>query len=204
MPLVIPPGYLHAVYVFDLTGDNEAMVTTCGHEIDSSSGASGADSADDLFNSFGANILPGLTDQLYLDHVTTYVGQDGAPPLIYESSQARVQGGATSVGLPQNNAYLVRKRTDLSGRRGRGRFYVPGVVEGGVDHLGNLSGPLQTDRQTEWTAWYDDLTALVAGRLYPPVVLHRSEGIGEEPLPTPITQFIVDGRIATQRRRLRP
>jgi len=39
---------------------------------------------------------------------------------------------------------------------------------------------------------------------YPPVVLHRSEGAGVEPAPTPILSFQAESKIATQRRRLRP
>lgn len=204
MALIIPPGYLHAVYEFTRTGDPETMVTTMGHEIDATSGASGADSADDLFTAFANEIMPTLSSQTTLTGVTTYVGQDGGTPLVYTSSAVAVAGSATNTLLPQNCALLVRKRTDAAGRRGRGRMYIPEVAELAVDDLGVLTGSYQSAVQGFFDAWLAYLTGGVGARLYPPVILHRSEGIGAEPLPTPVQALVLDSRIATQRRRLRP
>jgi hypothetical protein len=204
MALIIPPGYLHAVYEFALAGDLETIVTTCGHELDSVSGANGVDSPDDLFNAFATNVMPGINNQYTLTGVTSYVGNDGPTPNIYTSSETPVVGGGSAIPLPQNCSWLVRKRTDLAGRRGRGRMYWPGVAEGNVGATGVIDGATVTAQQTRCDAWYAALTTAVGARYYPPVVLHRSEGIGEEPLPTPITTFVMDNRIATQRRRLRP
>jgi hypothetical protein len=36
------------------------------------------------------------------------------------------------------------------------------------------------------------------------VVLHRTEGIGDEPPPTPVLSFLVENKVATQRKRMRP
>jgi hypothetical protein len=83
-------------------------------------------------------------------------------------------------------------------------MYIPGVREGDVDELGNVLSSSLTLWQDQFDGWYEYLTAGVAARLYPPVVLHRSEGIGTEPPPTPVTVYQVDDRVATQRRRLRP
>lgn len=204
MALIIPPGYLQAVYEFQMTGDPESMVVTCGHEIDSASGANAADAADDLFLSFNAEIFQSLGHNVYsFVGVTAYIGQDG-PTLVVPSTQAATTGPATSVSLPQNSSWLIRKRTDLGGRRGRGRMYLPGIAESNVDHAGNINAGNVTFAQAAFDGWYDFLTGGVGARLYPPVVLHRSEGAGVEPAPTPVTMFTVESKIATQRRRLRP
>lgn len=204
MALIIPPGYLQAVYVLQLDGDGEDMVVTCGHEIDSASGATGEDAPNDLFGAFATNILPVSFGAHYtLDSVVCYVGQDG-PTTVEISTATPDTGIGAATTLPPNSAYLVRKRTDLGGRRGRGRMYLPCVAEGAVDNVGNVSSGTVAAIQTALDEWHEHLTALVGGRLYPPVVLHRSEGIGTEPAPTPVTRFTIDSKIATQRRRLRP
>lgn len=204
MTLLIPPGYLHAVYEFSFTGDAEPMVTTCGHEIDTASGASGDLAPNDLFNLYANNLLTGQAADVTLVGVTVYVGQDGGLPLVFTSDEPAVAGSGGADSLPPNSAVLVRKRTDSAGRRGRGRMYLPGVPRGQVFDTGLLNTTYVSNLQLEATAFHEALTALPGGRLYPPVVLHRSEGAGVEPAPTPITHFIVEDRIATQRRRLRP
>lgn len=204
MALIIPPGYLQAVYEFSRAGDTEPMVITLGHEIDGASGANGPDAPDDLFGAFATTMMPGASSPTTLEGVTVYVGQDAAAPLIYTSGATAVSGPNTNSLTPQNTALLIRKRTDLAGRRGRGRMYFPEVAESIVDNVGTVDASSVAAWQARADDWYEYLTALVGGRLYPPVVLHRSEGIGEEPLPTPVTMFTVDGRVATQRRRLRP
>lgn len=204
MSLIIPPGFLQAVYTFQLLDDTEPIVTTLGHEIDTASGASGAQAADDLFVGFATHIMPELNNRYILTGVDAYVGQDGPGPLVYTSTEAPENGGATAAPLPQNCAYLIRKRTDLAGRRGRGRMYIPGCREDQVDPTGLVASGMVTALQTAFDNFYEYLTAAVGGRYYPPVVLHRSEGAGVEPPPTPITTFTAENRIATQRRRLRP
>lgn len=204
MALIIPPGYLQAVYVFLQDGDSEEQVVTCGHEIDGASGATGEDAADDLFLSFANRIVDVvMSNQFRLMAVDVYVGNDGGN-LVYRSGQPPQTGAGSDPIIPQNSANLIRKRTDTAGRRGRGRMYLPSVPESAVNTVGVLTSGYVANMQAAFDNWYDDLTAMVGGRLYPPVVLHRSEGSGVEPPPTAITQFVVDSTIATQRRRLRP
>lgn len=204
MALIIPPGYLQAVYAMSLAGDTELMVVTCGHEIDGPSGANSDDAANDLFTSFALEVFaPRMSNDYTLEYVTVYIGQDG-PTLVNISDETPVAGTIASDTVPQNTATLVRKRTDLGGRRGRGRLYLPGVPETEVNAVGTLTPAYVSAHQAAFDDWHTYLTAGVGARLYPPVILHRSEGIGTEPPPTPIARFAVESRVATQRRRLRP
>jgi len=204
VPLIIPPGFLQAHYVLSLVGDAELMITTCGHELDSASGANVDDAANDLFAAFSTTIMDNVNAGYRLEYVACYIGQDAADPLVTISDATPVEGAATGAPLPPNCAQLIRKRTDLGGRRGRGRMYIPGLEEGVVDGVGNITTPAQAIFQADADEWMDKLTTAIGARLYPPVVLHRSEGIGAEPPPTPIVSFVVERKIATQRRRLRP
>lgn len=204
MSLIIPTGFVQAVYQFEMSPDPEVMVITCGHEVDSASGATYANSADDLFNAFATHMMPELSTALELVAVTTYGGNDASTPVVTESTETPVSGGNSAATVPNNTAFLVRKRTDLAGRRGRGRMYIPGVYESVVNHVGELSELSYDAWQLVLADWYEALTSAVGARYYPPVVLHRSEGAGVEPPPTPVTSFQMDRYVATQRRRMRP
>lgn len=205
MALIIPVGFAHAVYELSLDADTEGMVVTCGHDVSAVVGGDYGEIADRLHIGFGAEMM-GIMSNLYtLTGVSLYVGQDGGPPAVFESGEEPVGGDVASAALPQNCAYLMRKRTSAAGRRGRGRMYLPGVPEGNVSAQGAIDGTWLDAIQTNAVAWYELLTGVPAGSVaYPPVILHRSEGIGTEPPPTPVTTFVFESVIATQRQRLRP
>lgn len=201
MALIIPPGFAQIAFELQLTNDDEPIITTLGLDLDAVAGTQIADLA---FQAFALEIMPVVSNAYTLVRATAYVGNDGPGPLVYDSSLTGVTGANTGNPLPQNCAWLMRKRTDLAGRRGRGRMYIPGVMESEVSPTGVIDTTTVTGLQAAADDFYDRLTTGVDQAATPPVVLHRSEGIGEEPAPTPITSFTVDSVIATQRRRLRP
>lgn len=77
-------------------------------------------------------------------------------------------------------------------------MFMPGLAETDVQN----NGVLENIARTEWQDSMNALRAAFGGGTPPvwqPVLLH-----GPPPLaPTPITQFVVDAVVATQRRRLR-
>lgn len=195
MANIIPPGYAQAEWVFSLVGDSERMIVTCGYDMDTHT--DGQDLADQLRTDFVAGFpVASIVDDYALEGITVRVGQDGAPPIVFENT-TRHAGTATGFEvLPQNCALLVHKRTALGGRRGRGRFYLPPFCEneGDVSAAGVIGSGGVTAIQTKISlAWRLDRGA---------VLLH---GDSPSPLvPTPITNgFTLDSRIASQRRRLR-
>lgn len=204
MPLIVPPGFAQAVYSHTWTGDSEPMVITLGHDV-SLWGGSFQDAADFLHRMYGDWMVANLADVITFTHVSLYVGQDGGGSLPYDSTGDPVVGTADGTALPSNCAYLVRKRTDAAGRRGRGRMYIPGCGEGQVDNLGNVDAAHRLVIQADLDGWMTGLTGGgVDGEPTPPYLFHRSEGAGVEPPPTPITLFQIEEKIATQRQRLRP
>jgi hypothetical protein len=201
--LLIPPGFAQAAFQLVLAGDPEPMITTLGVNT-SGVGGDFQNAANVLHERFAQRFMPSVTSQYTLQACFLYVGQDGGAPVVYESTGPDQAGGDNVAPLPQNSAWLVRKRTTLGGRRGRGRMYVPGIGEGTVDHLGVITTAARQGFQDNLNLFWQDLAGAAAAVPLPPVLLHRSEGIGLEPVPTPILQFILDLRIATQRRRMRP
>lgn len=93
-----------------------------------------------------------------------------------------------------NTAVLIRKVTNQGGRHGRGRLFWPGIPQAKVNANGTVLAATLTTLTTEWAAY---LTTL-AGANLPPVLLHS-----DAESPTLLTGLVPDGRVATQRRRLR-
>lgn len=205
MPLIIPVGYGQAVYELILTGDSEPMVVTMGHDLSAYLGDH-QEAAEALHFYFGEHVMPMLPSAYSHTAVDLYVGQAEGPPLVFSSTGAPVAGDGGAAFIPQNSALLVRKRTDLAGRRGRGRIYLPGVEEALVDGAGNLTPAAVTGYQTQLDNWFEALndTSTEPFPHIPAVILHRSEGEGAEPPPTTVASFQLEDKIATQRRRLRP
>ena len=198
-PLVIPPGYAQFNARFSLTGDPEEMVTTCGAEL------SGSFTANEYATAWAGGILElidsgaNMLDEYTFVGVDAYIGQDGGPPLVgvYNTPQA---GLATTGGpVPQNSAFLVRKSTALAGRRNMGRFYFPPLfaVETEVSPNGVLSPAAVTAIQGWLDGWFTFLTAVESVTV--PVLFHSAAPT----TPTPITGFVLDSLLATQRQRLR-
>lgn len=204
MALLIPPGFAQCVIEQYRSGDTEPMLNTFGIAITTAPSTGVAGIANDVMAAWTASIGTGYSSVTSVRGVTVYVGQDGPDPMVYTSSLPPFVGPNSNNLVPQNSAILVRKRTDAAGRRGRGRLYIPEVSESDVDNVGNLSSTYRSAWQTRATALLANLSDSAFDGVLPMVVLHRSEGAGVEPAPTPVTALVVETRIATQRRRLRP
>jgi len=106
-------------------------------------------------------------------------------------------GGGVESSCPPNMAYLVKKVTLGGGRPNRGRFYLPGVGEARVDDSGVVDGTFLSLLQGHIDDWHD----LIVSSIGTSVVLH-AEG-SPVTTPTPIESYVLDAKVATQRRRLR-
>lgn len=99
--------------------------------------------------------------------------------------------------LPVNSCWLIKKVTDRGGRKGRGRMYWPGVQADAIEDAGNLEAGVVSSGTTAFgglvSDWITDFGS-------PPVLLHTVSGDGA---PDVIVDFNLDGKIATQRNRLR-
>lgn len=122
---------------------------------------------------------------------------DGADDVVYDLP-CSIGGSGGSANLPPNCALLVHKRTQRGGRRGRGRLFMPWMLnEADVTENGSIGSAAVTAIQTAFTNWYVDLSA----RGVPMYLLHQ-EGETAPGLPTAVTSLAIDPLVSTQRRRL--
>jgi hypothetical protein len=155
--------------------------------------------------SFHAGFQSTLSPDVDITGCQVTVGQDGVEPVRSFVTPATALGGsAGDLRLPQNCALLVRKNTDIGGRRNRGRMFVPGILaEGAVSATGVIT-PAATITYLGYAENF--FATLLAGLpnspALPMVVLHSS-GISTVPSPTVVSSVTVDNVISTQRRRLR-
>lgn len=122
-------------------------------------------------------------------------------------------GLLTGVATSPNVAFLFVKGTALGGRRGKGRFYLPGVTEASVDQGGNVLAATVTTQQGDLSSWLANLTTAQA----PMVVFHgpthiwilvdgKPKQVPDVPFagpPSLVTSLTATTKVATQRRRLR-
>jgi|tagenome__1003787_1003787.scaffolds.fasta_scaffold20480459_2 hypothetical protein len=103
-------------------------------------------------------------------------------------------GGVAHVASVASESFLVHKYTGLGGRKNRGRIFLPGLSDQDRDPYGVLIGSKVTELQNNLTDFY----GLLQSSNLQPRLLHS-----DATPPTNILQFQLDGKIATQRRRLR-
>jgi len=192
--MTIPVGYSQVNLKFTGTLYPTGAEVTYGIEDNGSvSPENTAEAIGDIWAA--ANLAPRMTDGCDLVAILVKQGPDatGASAEIGYS----IAGTGSGDGSPPNTAILVRKVTELGGRAGRGRMFMPGVSETDAQGGGNLD----SEERSNWQTVLDEVLAEHATAEIPWVVLH---GAGS-PLstPTPIVALTVDSRLATQRRRLR-
>lgn len=224
MPLTIPAGHGLAAIHHRYTGDNEDMIVTLGARPGVPPLDVGA--AERIGTAWRFHVMNQLSTALTLTKVSLRVRQDDGGDLLFEWTPPSVAGGGqTFAGAPSNVSLLVHKQTSRSGRRGRGRMFVPGITEDRVNQDGTIPGASLTAIQTAFTNFRTALGAApdvnVTGDAVVPVLFHgnttdtvvtrpssttvvRTVTTGAAgPLPDDITGLTVDSRVATQRRRLR-
>lgn len=187
MPIV-PAGFAAVTMVASIEGDDEDVTWSDGVE------ASG--SADDLANAiFGvwAAEWNGLMHESYtlqrcVIETATTIGESTATP---------VTGGGTGLVSPQNVAYLVDKNTGLRGRKNQGRFFLPGVIATDIEPNGTIDSSAHTLLQAVFDDLFDNINGLAAVERH--VLLHSLLADA----PTTVVSWVLDQKVATQRRRLR-
>jgi len=196
MGVIIPVDYLQMNMRWSVAGDAEFMYCTLGL-FDVNPGRGPQVLANDVGIAWdastfttAANMLAGWSAGTVLTTVMT-----GTGPLSFETGTA-VAGSAAAGTLPNNCAILVRKNTNLGGRRNRGRMYLPPAYsnESGVNQVGTLDPATVTVYQNLINSLNTELQALD----FLPVVLHSNGGT-----PAQISQFLVQPKLATQRTRMR-
>lgn len=191
---VIPTGYAQANFRYSGGGLPNGAEWTLGLDISSAIGGP-AGVADDLITNYSATIRTVLPAATVLTGVLVKFGPNDLGPSAEVATSVPGTGGGVQTSPAV--AILIRKVTAIGGRPGRGRFYLPGVQESEVENTGLLTPAFVAGLQSE----VDDFFAELVSSGMPPVLLHSETS--PVAVPTPITSFQVDSRVATQRRRQR-
>lgn len=202
MPLQIPPGFMHASYFIDGPGAAAGSVVTCGWQLDATTSFLQGQ-ADALIDALGAAMV-GQTHTTFTYRGGRLIVNSGGVLRAFDVVTSRA-GTVTGEPAMMNTAVLIRKVTELFGRRHQGRMFMPGVAENHVQDGRNLPAANLTAYQNAINSWATNSTA-VAG-VGEPFILHSEGGVNEPPIgttpPSLITRFAVQALLATQRRRLR-
>jgi len=190
----IPFGFGQVNFVYTGQGLPTGAQVTCGLGVADFSGTP-TDAAEVLRDHWEDQVLPLQVNSVQLTEVIVKFGPTDTGP---SGTAASTQDGhITSSGIAPNVALLVSKTTSFGGRAGRGRMFIPGMTEADTLADGSVDSAYLTAAQAAFDAL---LTAMAADDLEARL-LHSATS----PLSTPtlIDAFIVQGRVATQRRRLR-
>nr|CRY97666.1 hypothetical protein [uncultured prokaryote] len=206
--MIIPPGYGSAAFILSGAVGTPDYVTTCGVDL---SGAGGAwtDAANQLFRCYQYSLLNRTLSAYDLEKVVLAVGNDG-PGGAVVSDLTAVAGSRSGSGEPIAMAPILRKSTNVLGRPGRGRMFIPGALgDDETDSNGDISTAVRDALQTAAEGFHDLLTTTTerSSELYPaalidvpfnPVLLHSTVM-----LPTAIEGFSIAPKVGWIRKRLR-
>ncbi len=200
MALIIPAGHGQVIHQLSLANDPEPMAVTFGVKFDGQAPTNAQTTVEDLHTIFASTLfsIPHSSYRFEQTEMRFVVAELGEPQVVVEVNPIQATGSANP--LPQNCAALFHKRSNVTGRRNRGRLYLPGLSEGAVDPAGRLNSGEVTAYGGLANDWLNAvrLTESIADM----VILH-SDGISSAPAPTVVSSITVDPVIATQRRRLR-
>lgn len=206
MALHIPPGYWQCKLRWQLTGDNEEIISTIGVRGNEPGDRDIVEVAHAVWDAWDGAFTPnGVCNVYAFVGVDVTEGSDDGTGNVASWDQRR-QGDAATAPLPQNCTILVKKRTALGGRANVGRMFLPPAYlgEGDVDHVGDIGAQKLSQLVAGLDQFWANLTDSITAPGQPiadfwPVLFHNNP----TPTPTDLVGFALSRRIATQRQRLR-
>lgn len=202
MAEVVPPGFAAVSLPLQHQLLARTAYITYGIDVGDIAGASIAAANKQVAN-FVDSWGDELDDQVVVGPAILRIGQDGGDPLSVEGTETGT-GDESSAMLPPNCALLMKKSSNLGGRRGRGRCYIPWVVqEAAANDVGIIDPASLLVRNADADSWLAALAAPDGGTpATPMVLLHSTSEISSTPAPSLVIGVSCDSMIGTQRRRL--
>lgn len=195
MAIIIPPGFCQITTHFHAGSNNQACNNVFGAELDSPLDQT---TVDEFSVALSVIYLDWLAGGATYDGLTILEGNDG-PPLLWQS----FGGIGTSVNpndtCPPNVQVIIDKKTGFSGRKFRGRTYLPDVDE---ENVGS-DGVLDSDALLAAQAFADGITTNLSSTPFVQQVLLHTARPGPDPAPTPVASYTVTPRVATLRPRFK-
>jgi hypothetical protein len=138
-------------------------------------------------------VLNQLSDDIALQRTIVKFGPSETGPSgeFVDTRTGSITGDGSSAAV----AALCRKITELGGRKGRGRWYLPGMAEANVTSGGALNATYLGNLNTDLEVFRAFIDGTVDAAM---VLLHN-----DLTTPTLVTELVAQGTVATQRRRQR-
>lgn len=192
---ILPPGFIHITLQLKQGSTARAALVTmaCSHV----AAPWGQTETDNLFSAITTSMTPRFDSTVSWQQLVVLVGADGEAGRFVSVGSTTGAHAAQNL-LPPNVAVLIDKQSGVSGRRNRGRMYIPFIDEGTVGASGVLTGAEQTLFQSMANSLFTNLNSSVTLKTSGAVILHSQTPT----TPTPCTKFAVESIVATQRRRL--
>ena len=192
--MIIPDGFAQLNFIHTGAGIPTGAQWTLGVGLDDFAGSPSDLAQESEIWILDSNLYALVSASVVMTSVLCKYGPNETGPSALEPAN---EPGTAAAQMVPNTSYLIHKNTSLGGHAGRGRCYVPGVPEEDI----NLDGVLESGRAAGITSCFGSILASMTGTGVVPVVLHAEDS----PLsvPTAITSFSCDTKVATQRRRLR-
>lgn len=192
--MTIPAGYGQVTYHHTGPGVTGSADCVIGFNPTTSS-LEDAEAVRDQWQNF---MLTNMNNDVSFTGATVRFGQDGADDLLYElgpNGLLPTVGAYSEAMMPLNNCILVAKISGLSGRRNRGRIYLPGATEILYDAAGRMGAGDLAVIQENCDNYVTNMELIPA----PLVLLHTRPPF----VPTPVPTLLVRDLVATQRMRIR-
>ena len=189
--MIIPPGFVRVFILYE-----NALPHQCQNTIDLAVDDPPDQSDADLVSTHLSSSYKGFLNTASSFHgIKMLVGQDGADPLELLSVAGAGAGTQTGALAPAQVQGLLRKHTSHSGRKGRGRVYLPDVQEALINDSG-IANSTQTTLWSAVAAALGDIPSSVGPPFTFTALLHEDGSA-----PYAVTQVTVETAVATQRRR---
>jgi hypothetical protein len=206
MPQIIPAGHASLGIELALDLDPEPIYVTFGVSA-ASPGPEGGDWLGPVgLVEIGTAFRNRFTTYVSNKYAVTGVRADFGhiPEAVTTEVPLSLRFGSAGSPLPQNCAIILRKTSQLGGRRNTGRMFVPGILEGDVTENGTVTSATISQWQAAADGFLADVNnATGVGNM---VILHSADFTPPPPgfpAPTPVVGLKVLPAIGTQRRRLR-
>lgn len=188
---IIPDGFGQLTIGFSGLNAPTGAAVTLG--LDVPGGSTPADVLDDIEGLFEGLVESQSVSSLILSSARVKFGPDATGPFVERAYNLPGNQGADAAS--PNTAILVSKVTAFGGREGRGRLFWPGISDFSLDADGTIGAGSLAQYQTAWDTFFTGL-----GLANAPAFLLHSDSANT---PDAITEFVVQAKVATQRRRLR-
>lgn len=198
VPLSIPTGTANASLVFQTSTGDGPFVTTCGvttigYEDDFVSLANA------IMQAYADAMKTNTSTALTLERVSLLVGQPGGNGSV-DSSLAPIAMTNAGAAAPVAMALIARKTTNLLGRSGRGRMFLPGTAfETTIDPDGSVQPTFRNQVSVAMEDFRDRLLEAPLGPITP-LLLHD---VTVNHQPTTIRSFVVSDLVGWVRGRIR-